>query len=190
MALLSHWLLTLLGSSPNATAQVAIFCWQCEQFDEKAFFLVHLLTFTTNVIQGCSNTLEVLSRVIFCFRLGNCNYVECNYGQWSQWSTTCGRGERKRNMQQIRKTTQRVDCSGLPQTCSNTPNVQTRNQKCMLGFWWNTNPLSSRGSGHSPRGNLRACVEGTFSVCCVVTVNCDITWPKIGFELHQHNNRF
>ena len=37
-------------------------------------------------------------------------------------------------MQQIRKTTQRVDCSGLPQTCSNTPDVQTRNQKCMFRF--------------------------------------------------------
>ena len=33
-------------------------------------------------------------------------------------------------MQTIRKTTQRENCNGLTQKCSNTPDVETRTQKC------------------------------------------------------------
>ena len=61
---------------------------------------------------------------------GICNYVQCIYGQWSQWSTTCGIGQRRRSMQTIRKTIQRVNCNGLPLTCSSAPDIQTRNQQC------------------------------------------------------------
>ena len=79
------------------------------------------------------------------FLQGTCNYVECKYGQWSQWSTTCGKGERRRTMQTIGKTTQRENCNGLPQTCSSTPDVQTRTQKCKFYFEFARGPRALRG---------------------------------------------
>ena len=62
--------------------------------------------------------------------IGSCNYVECKYGAWSAWTTSCGKGQRSRQVQTIRKTVQRENCNGLPTRCPTKPDIQTRTEMC------------------------------------------------------------
>ena len=94
--------------------------------------------------------------------IGSCNYVECKYGAWSAWTTSCGKGQRSRQMQTIRKTVQRESCNGLPTSCPTKPDIQTRTEMCeyilthllyvsqtCLGF---RNNISIVGQGGLPQG--------------------------------------
>eukprot|EP00794_Sanderia_malayensis_P017458 gene17458-19205_t len=76
--------------------------------------------------QKCPNVAPVETRRVMC----TCNYVECQIGSWSQWSTSCGKGQRSRKLQTIRKTVQRESCAGLLQKCPDNPDVQSRTTNC------------------------------------------------------------
>ena len=62
--------------------------------------------------------------------LGLCNYVQCKYGTWSAWTTTCGKGQRSRQMETIKKTVQGSSCNGLPTSCPTTPDIESRTKNC------------------------------------------------------------
>ncbi len=66
----------------------------------------------------------------FSLYQGTCNFVECEYGPWSVWTTTCGAGERARKLVPTQKTEKRASCDGLAQSCSKTPDVQKRTELC------------------------------------------------------------
>lgn len=65
---------------------------------------------------------------------GTCSYVDCEYGAWTEWSTSCGKGERARKLQPIKKSKQAESCDGLTQTCSAKPEVETRTEMCKYEY--------------------------------------------------------
>eukprot|EP00794_Sanderia_malayensis_P018008 gene18007-19809_t len=80
--------------------------------------------------KSCSTALDVDKRTKLC----TCNYVQCNYGSWSAWTTTCGAGQRTRKMVPTQKTTQRTSCAGLPTSCSTSVSVDKRNKLCTCNY--------------------------------------------------------
>ena len=79
----------------------------------------------------CLNELFNPELKVIRFVPGQCNYVDCKYGEWSAWTTTCGKGERGRKLQPIQKTKEAESCDNLPKTCSVTPDIEKRTKMCM-----------------------------------------------------------
>ena len=61
--------------------------------------------------------------------LGTCNYVKCEEGQWSKWSSDCGKGTRVRPINVIKQTIEKYSCAGLNQKCKEE-DVEEREQLC------------------------------------------------------------
>ena len=55
--------------------------------------------------------------------------MECNAGQWSAWSTKCGKGARTRPINVVEKIVERHSCDGLNQNCREE-DVEERNELC------------------------------------------------------------
>ncbi len=72
-----------------------------------------------------------VTRILFQ-TIGTCNFVECAYGPWSAWTTTCGAGERARKLVATQKTEKKASCDGLLQECSKTPDVVKRTTMCKI----------------------------------------------------------
>ena len=64
---------------------------------------------------------------------GECTYLECTEGPWSDWSTKCGKGSRTRPINVIEKTVERYSCEGLNQNCREE-DVEERNELCKSLF--------------------------------------------------------
>ncbi|XP_078353361.1 uncharacterized protein LOC144638092 isoform X2 [Oculina patagonica] len=59
-----------------------------------------------------------------------CKSVRCTWKPWTDWSATCGLAERTRSIQTTQIVVQQPDCSGLPQTCTQPPQKETRKTMC------------------------------------------------------------
>lgn len=77
------------------------------------------------------------SKMFFCYCCimsivftGSCKYVKCETRPWSAWSTSCGKGSRQRNIEQVQRTVEKFDCSGLQQTCPKQIEREERDQLC------------------------------------------------------------
>eukprot|EP00795_Rhopilema_esculentum_P013502 gene13502-4382_t len=68
------------------------------------------------------------------YNIGSCKYVECPYGPWSDWTTTCGDGQRARKRNPTPQKKEAESCDGLPQTCSTKLEVEKRTKKCQCDF--------------------------------------------------------
>ena len=67
------------------------------------------------------------------FTAVDCKYKECNYGEWSTWSATCGvTARRTRSLKNsVDKVKQRFGgCAGLPQQCQNKETEDKQLQSC------------------------------------------------------------
>jgi len=62
--------------------------------------------------------------------LGVCSYAECEPDEWTSWSTSCGKGTRQRNIQQVAKTIEKYSCDSLPQSCPTKIETEERNELC------------------------------------------------------------
>ena len=62
--------------------------------------------------------------------LGPCKSVKCTWKAWTEWSATCGLAERTRSIQTTNIVVQQPDCSGLPQTCTQPPQKETKKTMC------------------------------------------------------------
>ena len=68
----------------------------------------------------------------FCFNKGNCSYVDCIPGAWSDWSKDCGYATRNRAINSVVKTIEQYSCSGLLQTCPESVEEEDRSTNCMF----------------------------------------------------------
>ena len=59
-----------------------------------------------------------------------CSYVDCQFGQWSEWSSECGDASRSRPINAVVKTVEKYSCDGLQQTCPKKEEVEDRSTKC------------------------------------------------------------
>ncbi|XP_066936875.1 uncharacterized protein [Clytia hemisphaerica] len=78
----------------------------------------------------CEKDVETEDRNIKC----TCSYVECNVGQWSEWSSECGDASRSRPINVVVKTQERYSCDGLKQTCEKEEEVEERSTKCKCDY--------------------------------------------------------
>ncbi|XP_068676816.1 uncharacterized protein [Montipora foliosa] len=81
---------------------------------------------------GCSGWQTTCNKEILETKDSNCpcKTVKCTWNPWTEWSATCGVAERNRSIQISSVTVQRPDCSGLPQTCTQPPQKETRKTMC------------------------------------------------------------
>jgi len=60
----------------------------------------------------------------------SCKSVTCSWKPWTEWSASCGLAERIRSMQETNIVVQKLNCSGLPQRCTQTPEKEIRKTMC------------------------------------------------------------
>ena len=82
----------------------------------------------TSCVEGFNN--PVLNSLIAFVPLGPCKSVRCSWKPWTDWSATCGLAERTRSIQATQIVVQQPDCSGLPQTCTQAPQKETKKTMC------------------------------------------------------------
>ena len=90
------------------------------------FYLFHLWIKSCSVIIFCKATEHYYTVVL----AGPCKAVKCTWRPWSDWSATCGYAERTRTISSTQIVVQQQDCSGLPQTCSQPPQKESRKTMC------------------------------------------------------------
>ena len=73
---------------------------------------------------------------IFLRGSGICEFVECQPGEWSEWSAECGNITRNRVINVVEKTEQKESCEGLTTSCPRHEEEETQQKmcKCNIGF--------------------------------------------------------
>ena len=59
-----------------------------------------------------------------------CSYVDCEMGEWSEWSSECGDASRTRPITALLKTVRKYSCDGLQQSCDKKEDVEERATQC------------------------------------------------------------
>lgn len=79
-----------------------------------------------------SLTVFCLNGVIICYIMdtGECKYVQCVPGPWTEWSAECNDAKRTRSINAVQKTTRRLSCEGLTLTCTKSEETETRTKYC------------------------------------------------------------
>ncbi|XP_031574613.1 uncharacterized protein LOC116308348 isoform X2 [Actinia tenebrosa] len=73
---------------------------------------------------------EVVTRTTNC----PCKGISCTWNVWSMWSATCGRAQRRRTIKSTPIIQNLPDCSKVPQTCSQRPEIETRTTNCVCAY--------------------------------------------------------
>ena len=75
---------------------------------------------------SCEKDVEKEERNEKC----TCSYVECEMGEWSEWSSECGDASRSRPITALLKTVYKYSCDGLRQNCEKDEEKETRSTLC------------------------------------------------------------
>ncbi|XP_048582331.1 uncharacterized protein LOC5506315 isoform X2 [Nematostella vectensis] len=100
--------------------------------------------------QACTEAPKTETREVMC----TCNTVNCTWNAWEAWSVTCGAASRKRTIKTTPYTVQKLSCDGLPQTCSQQPEVENRKTMCdckSVKCDWNDWAAWSKTCGNATR---------------------------------------
>lgn len=68
------------------------------------------------------------------FFVGECPFVECVPGAWSEWSADCGEMGRTRAIDVVEKTVKKASCEGLLQTCPKSEETEYNETLCKIIF--------------------------------------------------------
>jgi len=74
----------------------------------------------------CEKDVETQDRNEKC----TCTYVDCQHGDWSEWSSECGDATRSRPINAVVKTVEKYSCDGLQHTCEKKEVLEERSTKC------------------------------------------------------------
>ena len=72
---------------------------------------------------------------MFFFHTGECEYVECVPGEWSEFSPQCGKNiTRSRPINVLHKTVTRNTCEGLQTSCPTNVETEAKDEICKSHF--------------------------------------------------------